>query len=266
MKEGAAPADTGQRLDRRRRRILAVLAFMVLLAWCGWVSGFHRTSVAAEITWACSVAAVVAVDLLLWRGRTGARGGWRLEPAVQAWPRPARGGARRALLGLAPWLVLALVAVTWDVLGLDTGPHQTHQTISALSQAYRPLNAGLLLVWMLVGVAYEAARVRRPARPGTPGVGTRDAGGAAGAMGVAASTLVAHPAAPALLLPQSPAAGVAFWVAVPVAAVLVDLVARRSDGRLATGEEVIRFISTPAWANVVLIAAWLFAGYHLFAR
>ena len=54
------------------------------------------------------------------------------------------------------------VALAWDVLGIDTGPHQYHLTISALAQAYRPLNAALLLVWMLVGVGYEAARVRAP--------------------------------------------------------------------------------------------------------
>ena len=63
--------------------------------------------------------------------------------------------------------MLLAVALAWDVLGIDTGPHQYHLTISALAQAYRPLNAGLLLVWMLVGVGYQAARVRAPsANPG----------------------------------------------------------------------------------------------------
>ena len=40
---------------------------------------------------------------------------------------------------------------------------------------------------------------------------------------------------------------------------------RRSAGRVANGEEFIRFISTSTAANVLLIAAWAFAGYHLFA-
>jgi hypothetical protein len=35
---------------------------------------------------------------------------------------------------------------------------------------------------------------------------------------------------------------------------------------VATAEEFARFISTSAVANVALIAAWAFAGYHLFAR
>jgi hypothetical protein len=78
-----------------------------------------------------------------------------------------------------------------------------------------------------------------------------------------------HPhvaAAPALLLPASPAAGVAFWVALPVAGVLLDVVARRTNGQVATAEEFVRFVSTSSVANVALIAAWVFAGYHLFAR
>jgi len=263
VSDGTGLPDAGPRLDRPVGRVLAaVAACVVLLAWCGWVSGFHRTSVAAEVTWVCSVTAVVAVAVVLRRGRNGRRGGWHLEPVPLPWPRPGRGGASRALVGLAPWLVLVLVVLTWDMLGLDTGRHQTHQTISALSQAYRPLNAMLLLVWMLVGVGYEAARVRAPVTPDRPG--PAPAGRAA--MGVVAASLGGYPASPALLLPQNPAVGVAFWVAVPLVALLVDLVARRSDGRLANAEELVRFVSTPAWANVVLIAAWLFAGYHLFAR
>ena len=75
-----------------------------------------------------------------------------------------------------------------------------------------------------------------------------------------------HQVAPALLLPPSPPVGVAFWIAVPVAGVLVDLAARRSNGRLADAEEFVRFISTSMVANVLLITAWAFAGYHLFAR
>ena len=68
-----------------------------------------------------------------------------------------------ALRGVAPWILLVVVALAWDVLGIDTGPHQYHLTISALAQAYRPLNAALLLTWMLAGVGYEAARARAPA-------------------------------------------------------------------------------------------------------
>jgi hypothetical protein len=75
-----------------------------------------------------------------------------------------------------------------------------------------------------------------------------------------------HQLAPALLLPSNKPAGVAFWTAVVVAAVALDLWARRSAGRLATAEEFVRFISTATVANFALIIAWAFAGYHLFAR
>jgi hypothetical protein len=47
---------------------------------------------------------------------------------------------------------------------------------------------------------------------------------------------------------------------------LIDRVARRSDGRLARADEFVRFISTASLAQVALVAAWAFAGYHLFAR
>jgi hypothetical protein len=63
-----------------------------------------------------------------------------------------------------------------------------------------------------------------------------------------------------------PAVGVAFWVAVPVAAVVLDQVARRSDGRMANAEETLRFISTATPVKILLVVAWAFAGYHLFAR
>jgi len=165
--------------------------------------------------------------------------------------------------------VLCAVVLAWDVLGLDTSPHSYHLTISALSQAYRPLNAALLLVWILAGIGYEAALARAPvpdpdraiAPPPDPGSPEPGVVLCAGVL-----TLGGHPAAPSLLLPSSPPLGVAFWVAVPIAALAVDLTARRSDGRLADAEELIRFVSTARAARIVLVAAWVFAGYHLFAR
>lgn len=250
-----------------RRRSALVAAAVVLAAWCGWVSGFHRTSGAAEATWVVSTMAVVATDVALWRRRA-------CVPAAAPWPRPGRGGSRRALVGVSPWLVLLVVTLAWDVLGIDTGPHQYHLTISALAQAYRPLNAALLLVWMLVGIGYGMARRRVPDGGGGDGGGDGGGGGdiddlpGTGARGVGVAGLATHPGAvaPGLLLPSSPPAGVAFWVAVPVVAVAIDVFSRRSAGRFATAEELVRFTSTARWANVLLIAAWLVAGYHLFAR
>jgi len=212
--------------------------------------------------------AVLAFDVALWRGTTIGRASFQLRPAGDPWPRPGRGGAGPALRGVAPWLGLGLVVMAWEVLGIDTGPHQYHLTISALSQVYRPLNAALLLVWALVGVGYEAARVRRPL---DDGVGTRHSSAAkapedGAAFAVTAGSLGAHHGTTALLLPQSPAVGVAFWVAVPIVAVLIDATARWSKGRWATAEELVRFLSSTRPANLALIAAWAIAGYHLFAR
>ena len=165
-------------------------------------------------------------------------------------------------------MVLILAVLAWEVLGIDTGPHQYHLTISALAQAYRPLDAGLLLVWVLVGIGYEAARVRAPIdRSGARRDGRQpEAPDHGGAFAMAMGSLGVHHGTPALLLPQSPPAGVAFWVFVPLAAVVIDWAARRSDGRRAGAEEFVRFISTARAAQYALIAAWVFAGYHLFAR
>jgi hypothetical protein len=252
----------------RGRRVVIGTAVVALCAWCGLVSADHRTTSAAEITWLATLTAVVLVDVALWRGTVGGHQGLRLTPASDPWPRPGRGGNGPALRGVSPWLTLVAVALVWDVLGTDTGPHRYHLTISALAQAYRPLNASLLLVWILVGVGYEAARVRRPMDGATAtGPGNDRPSPSVGGALAAATGLPGSPhGASALLLPQRPFVGVVFWLALPVAAVLVEAAARRSEGRLATAEEFIRFISTAEAANVALIAAWAFAGFHLFAR
>jgi hypothetical protein len=249
-------------------RLVLGIASVAVGAWCGWASGFHRTAAAAEITWLVTLAAVVLFDVWLWRGSTVGRPAWFLEPAREPWPRPSRGGNRPALRGVVLWLALILVVLAWEVLGIDSGPHQYHLTISALAQAYRPMNAALLLVWVLIGVGYEAARLRAPIQSGRTRLGDQqpEAPDHGGAYALAMGSVGAHHGAPALLLPQSPPAGVAFWVLVPIAAVLIDQAARRSHGGRADAEEFIRFISTSRLANDALIAAWAFAGYHLFAR
>ena len=219
---------------------------------------------------ACSLAAVVTIGVLLARGARGLRYGWPLAPVGDPWPRPGRGGDRLALLGTAPWVVLVGVVLAWDLLGIDTGPHQYHLTISALAQAYRPLNAALLLVWVLAGLGYAAARARTPvAAPNIPAPGAdpgSDPPGPRATLGAGVLTLGGHTAGAGLLLPANPQVGVAFWIAVPVAGLLADQAARRSGGRLANAEEFVRFISTSTVAQVALIVAWAFAGYHLFAR
>jgi hypothetical protein len=221
------------------------------------------------------LAIVVGLAVLFVRGRRGAAFGWDVGVATEPWPRAGRGGVRSAWYGVAPWLVVVLVAAAWDALGIDTGPHKYHLTVSALSQAYRPLNALLLMVWMFVGIGYAAARARAPSgtrdwdAPSGRGLGGEEQGGAAlCAAGPAMAGGATHPlaGAPALLLPSNRPVGVAFWVGLLLVVVATDLWARRSDGRVATAEEFARFISSVVVVNVALIAAWAFAGYHLFAR
>ena len=242
-------------------------------AWCGWVSGFHRDTVAAEVTWLVSLGAVVAIDLGLWAGRRGLSWGWYVEPTAEAWPRPGRGGSTPAMLGAAPWAGLVLLALGWDVLALDTPPRQYHLTISALSQAYRPLNAALLLLWLGIGVAYGVTRARAPEETRMPAGAPDTTPGTSlsGVFGVASATMGRHSALvgrtfPGLLLPQVPAVGVFFWAAAPVVAIAIDQLARRSGGRIANAEEVLRFVSTATPVKILLVVAWGFAGYHLFAR
>jgi hypothetical protein len=246
--------------------VAANTAALALCGWCGWASGFHRTTTGAQITWLVTTAAVAAFDIALWH-RTGTeREDPCLQPAREPWPRPGRGGTGHVLRGIAPWLAFIGVVVAWEALGIDSGPHQYHLTISALAQAYRPLNAALLLVWVLVGVGYEMARLRAPRdgvdgwRPAEP---PETHGGAA--LTVAVGSTGTHHGTTGLLLPQSPGVGVAFWVAIPIVVVAIDTAGRRSAGRLATAEEFVRFISTAWPANLALVAAWGFAGYHLFA-
>ncbi len=253
---------------RRPRRALltALLCALVLCTWCAWVSGFHRATTPARVTWAVSLAAVVVVDVFFWQGRRGRPRMPRLEPVGDPWPGPGRGGGRRALVGVSPWLTISLVVLVWEVLGLNTGKHEVHLTISALTQAFRPLNAAMLLVWMLVGIGYGAARARAPVEPVPAQTATSaepiDGGGALGV------PLLMHSPATALavILPDSRPAGVAFWLGVVGAGVVVDQLARRTSGRLANGEELVRFITAPVAANVLLVVAWTYAGYHLFAH
>jgi hypothetical protein len=248
-----------------RRVVPNVPLVLALAAWCGFASGFHQSSTGAFVTWSISLAAVVAVNLVLASGRHHRRFGLSL-PAVEApWPRPGPGGRGRALAGISPWLVLGLVALAWELLGIDTKPDDPHLTISALAQQYRLLNAVLLAVWILAGLGYGAARARLSAH--APTTVTSDGlhkSEAFGAVVMVALWRQLH--MPALLLPASRPVGVAFWLVAVAAALLIDFTARRSQGRIANAGELIRLISGPPVARVVMGAAWAFAGWHLFAH
>lgn len=247
-----------------RRVVSSTLFLVVLCAWCGWVSGFHRSTVPAVATWSVSLATVVAIDLLLWNAQRRRQPLSHSLPTDRQRPRPGQGGSRQVLLGITPWLLIALVALVWEILGIDTGPHEPHLTISALAQAFRGLNAALLLVWMLTGLGFGAVRSRATARETSRAQADGLSGGASAGAAVIATF---RPSARglALLLPHSRAVGVTFWLAWLAAGVLAEGAARRSRGRLASAEDFVRLISGPKLARIALIAAWTFAGWHLFA-
>jgi hypothetical protein len=211
----------------------------------------HSTT-AAFVAWSVSVAAVVVVDavlsFVLGRRQPRRRPAQHL-PAM--WP------------GVWPWLVLALVAIVWEALGIDTGRHVPHLTVSALAAVYRPFNAALWLVWITVGLAYGVALA---ARPGRPGAAERHRGPAGeGRAGVAIASF--HwPLVLSLLLPASRAPGVVFWVGWLAVSVIVELVAHRPGGRLVSFETLLGFLSRRLAARLALAAAWAYAGWHLFAH
>ena len=248
---------------RAHRIAPGIVLAVALCAWCGWASSLHRSTTPALAMWAVSLAIVVAIDVLVWRGRHHRRLSVHLRPVETNWPRPNGHGRTNALGGVSPWLALVLIVAVWEVLGIQTGPHEPHLTISALAQAFRPIAAALLLVWMLVGLGYGVARARAPVDWKAATLAPRSSQGASS---TSAAVGAQHPALmPALVLPSSRAAGVAFWVGLVVVCVLVDLAARRSRGRLANAEEFVRLISRPTAANILLVVAWTYAGWHLFA-
>lgn len=78
--------------------------------------------------------------------------------------------------------------------------------------------------------------------------------------------LLHHSSLLALLEGDSRAVGVGFWIGVVVVAGAVEVMARRSAGRFCTFEQLLRWISEPVLAEVVAAAAWVYAGWHLFAH
>jgi hypothetical protein len=155
--------------------------------------------------------------------------------------------------------VLALIAVTWDVLGLDTGRNEPHLTLSALSQAYRAMHAGLLFVWILAGIGYVVARRRMAAR--------REEGAAGAASPVLGAGFATFGRTPlALLEGSNRAVGLAFWIGVMFCAAVIEVLARRSAGRIATAGETVRLVSRTLPARAFLIFLWGFAGWHLFSH
>ncbi len=256
-------------MGQGRARVLGAVGLACSLAWCGWASQDTAYTSGGKVTWGISLAAVVVLGALLASGARGWRLGIRVRPAPAPWPRPGRGGAPRAFAGTWPWLLLTLCILAWEILGLDTGPHQPHLTLSALILYARPLRAAALWTWMAVGVLFAWARAR---------VAAERAAGRGRPEGRPGPSIGENPSVPArrvepgalvllgLLLPRVRGAGYAFFGAVVACGVALHLLGRRSGGRRADFEELLRFISRPLWARVLLIIAWTYAGWHLFAH
>jgi hypothetical protein len=245
----------------RRRVLVLAAAALMLVAWCAFASGFARSTVGAWVVWAVSATAVIATSVLFGRGSRGRRLGWQLASPAPASAQAAAGSKR--LAALWPWLVLAGAIALWEFLGIDTGPQQPHLTLSAITGSYRSLDAATLCFWMAVGVGYGAARARRP-QPPEASTDPSPGGLAATAGPLGGHHLLLSPLG--LLLPASRTAGVAFWLAVFAAMLIVETWAQRSGGRVATAEQVVWQVNSWRLGNVVVVVGWLFAGWHLFAH
>jgi len=285
------------------------------LAWCGWASAFAAGTRAGQAVWAVSLAGVVVADLVIsWvPERQG------VSPSTPASDTAAAGSVRRTspqpeAVGCSwaaawPWVAMLVVVVVWEILGIDTGPHQPHLTLSALTLAFRGMRAATLTVWIALGIGFALVRRRvrtdrgfdrrqlpdRHLRPGGAGrirntgsvrrpgggslivapaiaLGARGTAAGFGGSGFAGSGSGARLGGSgfgvllALLLGDSRAVGVGFWIGVVVCGLLVELAARRLRAGIATFETVLRTVTGPPVARIVAVGAWVYAGWHLFAH
>lgn len=259
---------------------LRVAGVCLLAAWCGWATAYRTGTWDARITWWISTLTVVGAWGVVRVG--GLRGQRRARPrAIGAAGDPdgAREPPEGSLLRRTwPWLVLTAVVVVWEALGIATGPHQPHLTISALAQAFRPVHAALLATWMGVGLLWVVVTGRTarrdgdrgswpgrrqhmlgvvvlgfvPARTLVPGTRGSGAGGAGTAL--------------AVLLGSSRAVGVGFWLAVVGGACTIDAVARWGPGAHLTCTGLLRLLWRNRVVRTVVVIAWLVAGWHLFSH
>lgn len=271
-----------------RSTALRVIGACAFAAWCGWASAFHTGTWDARITWWISTLTVMGAWAAIRTGRVrGLRArrsgapsaagacatpGTAVHVGSDPWAAPAP--LRRAW----PWVVLAVVVVVWEALGIATGPHEPHLTISALSQAFRPIHAALLATWMGVGMLWVAVTGaedqvdQREAEAGPPpaqGLGALVAApawapllhaGARGWGGVGSSLGLG------VLLGSSRAVGVGFWLGVVGVAVLIDAAARWGSWSHLTFVGLLQLLWARPVVRAVAIIAWLGAGWHLFSH
>lgn len=203
------------------------------------MSGYHRGTLGAAVTFLISIATVVTYRATA--------------------PCPGRAQWRHMEGSNWPWALVGLVVLTWELLGLDTGKG-THLTLSGLTQAIRPLSAVTMMIWLLVGLRCALER-RQPKRASSKPAPTDVLGATTG------WSLHLHMASPglvALALPSSRSVGVCFWIAAGVGSLGLEIWARRSGGRVATANEVLSFGCRSQIGQFLVVAAWVIAGYHLF--
>jgi len=250
-------------------------------AWCGWASAFPAGTRSGQTVWGITLAGVLAVDVVLLWLRRRPDGPWMTEP-VQPWPR-ARAGGRVSVLGAAwPWVLLGVVVLAWEILGIDTGRHQPHLTLSALTLAFRPVRATTLAAWSAVGVYFAAVRGRAatgsdPRRPQQQSsIREQRAPGRRGASGLAvvapaviltgARLIPSRAPLLALLEGDSRAVGIGFWIGVAACAVGIEWSARRIFEGIVTFDTLLWSASQPRVVRLVMVGAWVYAGWHLFAH
>src|ERR1700733_5344300 len=79
------------------------IAVIALCAWCGWVSGYHRTTGAAEITWLVTAVAGILVAAALWRGGVGAGAGVSNQSVTLGPAKASEALARRSAASRRGW-------------------------------------------------------------------------------------------------------------------------------------------------------------------
>lgn len=157
MTGGASRAVPGaDAAERRAGALLVVGTTFAVVALAALDSGLRQGTWQARVTYAGTAAAVVVVTTLARRRseRLTTSAGTSASPTAE----------ERGHRGLAPWLAVAAVAATWDVLGLLTPPDRHHLTLSALSLAYQAFHAVVFAFWVAIGAVLVAAPLRHRGR------------------------------------------------------------------------------------------------------
>lgn len=154
-----------------------------------------------------------------------------------------------------PWVVLTAAVLAWEMLALVTPPRVLHLTLSSLVLHFRAVRAVAFVGWSAAGVGLAAADVDRDRARRVRRASERDPGPADH---VALATL-------AVLVGTDPVVGIAFWSLVALGAGALELVARRRSLASPLTTLLTELLERRP-GRVLLAAAWLVTGWHLFAH